>query len=103
MEDLDDKEFNELIKEKRFNEVILILNKILKNLGNIDKNLLSSFVDKTSLNKTDNTDFNKSIELIGLNITKSLENMKNNQQQEWLFNIQRDERGYIESIKAKEN
>lgn len=103
MEDLDDKEFNDLIKEKRFNEVIAILNKILKNLGSIDKNILTHFMENTLLDKSSNLESNKSIELIGNNIINKLEELNNKSSKEWSFNITRDERGYIESINAKEN
>jgi hypothetical protein len=100
MENIEDIEFDLLLKEKRHKEIIQVLSKIL---GKLETNSISKSIELSInklVDKATDEDIPSSISSLGKVIVNKLEELKNPKPQEWKFKITRDNAGYISELIA---
>jgi len=103
-ENIEEAEFAELLNDKRHKEIIEVLKNILVNLSDNSKNesigKLMSFI----LSKVNDDKIPKSISVISQVISEKLDKIitgqNNKSDDEWIFIINRDEEGYIDTVRA---
>ena len=94
---METEEFESLVKEKKFNEIISILKNILISLRPTEDNSKVEALLKQILDK-EQEPFPQSIQLIGEAI---LNKISEKDTREWLFTVERDNQGLIKTITAK--
>jgi len=94
---METEEFESLVKEKKFNEIISILKNILISLQPTEDNSKVEALLKQILDK-EQEPFPQSIQLIGEAI---LNKISEKDTREWLFTVERDNQGLIKTITAK--
>lgn len=94
---METEEFESLVKEKRFNEIISILKNILVSLKPKDDNSKVEALLEQILNKKQEP-FPQSITVIGEAI---LSKLSEKDTREWTFTVQRDNQGLIKTVLAK--
>lgn len=95
--EIDNSEFDLLIKDKRHKELISILKSILKNLDGVNKettrDLLELLISKSDTLPT-------SIQSIATVIIAKMEEL-HDKDREWEFEVNRNDYGYITTVTAK--
>lgn len=113
MDELDEKEFDLLIAEKRHREIIQIMGNILSEVSkdpviqekgdtevnvSVDTSKMEKILEKINTS-SDFSSIPNSIKLIGDAIIKKMES--NNKSKEWIFKVKRDGQGLMDTIHAK--
>ncbi len=113
MGELESKEFEMLLAEKRYKEIIGLMNKILEKLSTpssdvnveVDTSGIESALKKLKITSPKaNKTIPDSIKAIGDVIVKKIEQIKTEDKpKEWTFDIKRGNNGLIKTVKAKSN
>jgi hypothetical protein len=114
MEEINDKEFELLLSQKRHSELMIMLNKIFEELGKeqesinnevnveIDTSKLENII-KTLNNAPDTNDIPKSIQAMGKVLEKHFKAMKFPEPvRKWKHTINRDNQGLYQEIISEE-
>ena len=98
MERVNDTQFEQLVQEKRYNELIGILKKILVNLNpETDNSDVLALINKVISNQVV---LPKAIQLMTESIVNKLESLRKVENNNWLFQVKRDDSGLITHVVA---